>query len=89
MQQWCANVVVEGHVKDEWPELLYATQKDALRTLKNDGLVENVFVQLPSSGMPPANRGTTTDVWLYVDGDGGAVYEIPKRGIWHPNRMCL
>ncbi|KAG0556457.1 hypothetical protein M758_11G053500 [Ceratodon purpureus] len=78
---------LQGHEKDAWPELLHATLEDALLNLKKDGLVENVFVQPPSSGVPPPNPGSTSDVWLYVDGDGGAVYEIPKRGTWHPNRL--
>lgn len=75
-----------GHEKDAWPELLHSTLDDALTSLKSSGMVENVYVQPPSSGSPPANPGTSTDVWLYTDGNG-AVYEIPKRGVWHPNRM--
>lgn len=84
-----ASIGSLGHEKDAWPELLHATLNYALLTVKNSELVENVYVQAPSSGMPATIQGTTKDVWLYVDGDGGAIYEIPKRGMWHPNRMYI
>ncbi|XP_024380203.1 uncharacterized protein [Physcomitrium patens] len=76
-----------GCEKDAWPELLHTTVGDALSAINTAGIVKNVYVQPPSSGLPPANMGTPADIWVYTDG-ADIVYEIPKRGLWHPNRVA-
>nr|XP_024380204.1 uncharacterized protein LOC112284551 isoform X2 [Physcomitrium patens] len=57
-----------GCEKDAWPELLHTTVGDALSAINTAGIVKNVYVQPPSSGLPPANMGTPADIWVYTDG---------------------
>ena len=73
-----------GRDKDAWPELLNMEVDAAVNILNSSGLVQNIYVQPPSSGPAPANLGKTTDVWIYTD--GSVVYETPRRGVWHANR---
>ncbi|CAK9228794.1 unnamed protein product [Sphagnum troendelagicum] len=74
-----------GSDKDSWPELLFANITEALQVITESNFVPHVYVQPPDSGTPPAQNGTSQDLWIYTD--GLIVYEIPKRGVWHPNRL--
>lgn len=75
--------VVAGRDKDAWPELLHEDWEVAKAALESSGFVQNVYVQHPG-GSRPANIGSPADIWLYTD--GSTTYEIPRRGVWHPNR---
>lgn len=80
-----APYIPSGRDKDAWPELLNMEVDAAINILNSSGLVQNIYVQPPSSGPAPANLGKTTDVWIYTD--GSVVYETPRRGVWHANRL--
>lgn len=69
-----------------WPELMYTNATFAKAYILSAGIVSNVYIQDPSSGaLSPPHYETPNDVWLYTDGIQDIVYQIPKRGLWHPN----
>ncbi|XP_024362195.1 uncharacterized protein [Physcomitrium patens] len=79
-----ALTIPSGRDKDAWPELLHEDWEVAKAALESSGFVQNVYVQHPG-GSRPANIGSPADIWLYTD--GSTTYEIPRRGVWHPNRL--
>lgn len=82
-----------GTAKDAWPELVGLKSTKAVEELRVSGLVKNVRVWGPSftAGSQPARASLASlvepdDVWVYTD-QNDIVYEIPRRGPWHPNRV--
>jgi hypothetical protein len=81
--------------KSEWPELLFKPKFEAVLAIQdpfagNDPSQFSVFIQSPFEAdvRVAPEYANDTDVWIYTTaGIDGIVYEIPRRGQWHPNRM--
>lgn len=81
--------------KSEWPELLFKPKFEAVLAIQdpfagNDPSQYSVFIQSPFEAdvRVAPKYADDKDVWIYTTaGIDGIVYEIPKRGQWHPNRM--
>ncbi len=81
--------------KSEWPELLFKPKFEAALAIQNpfagyDPSQYSVFFQSPFEADVHAapEYADDKDVWIYTTaGIDGIVYEIPRRGQWHPNRM--
>lgn len=89
---WTGGRLPAGVAKNAWPELVGLKSAEAVDVLKASGIVKSVRVWAPTyetgKKAVPANRGTLDDVWVYTD-QNDEVYEIPRRGVWHPNSEFL
>ncbi|KAG0558371.1 hypothetical protein M758_10G020800 [Ceratodon purpureus] len=80
------------HKRTEWPEMLHknltAIFEHFMETLGSHHHFDfGIFIQkpLPKVQHRPQNE-KDSDVWLYLTHDD-IVYEIPRHGRWHPNRI--
>lgn len=86
--------VVEGvFPKDAWPELLFHDRFEVAHTIhdpinRHDDTNIRVFAQYPyeEDHRKAPDFDKDTDYWLYITSND-IVYEIPKAGRWHPNRI--
>ncbi|CAM6013990.1 unnamed protein product [Sphagnum balticum] len=81
--------------KSEWPELLFKPKFEAALAIQDpfagyDPTQSSVFFQSPfEADVHVAPKyANDKDVWIYTTASNdGIVYEIPRRGQWHPNRI--
>ncbi|XP_024400917.1 uncharacterized protein [Physcomitrium patens] len=78
--------------RTEWPELLHKNMSAVWalfwNTLDEADPDFSMFLQrpLPSEQNRP-QHDEESDVWFYLTRDD-IIYEIPRHGRWHPNRVC-
>ena len=84
--------IADASPRDAWPEQLFWTHHAAAFAIRDpfqhNGPVDfRVFVQSPytEDNRTAPNYDHEHDVWLYTTGIDDVVYELPRRGRWHPN----
>lgn len=81
------GTVATGMDQRYWPDLIYSNATFAKGYILSSGIVSKVYVQDATAGATtsPEYGGSRDDVWLYTDGIDNIIYQIPSRGLWHPN----